>query len=430
MSKYRQFIFESYEFDPQAKVLEFTYGLDDALVFSEKYRFDFDFTDYEEAVFDRAVQTLFFLAGTSYYKTYLPPEIVVKSGQIDAKAAAFLSQVYQKGLGEFFYVNKMDPTTLVVFPINSEALATLNVKNTPAGMLVGLGGGKDSLVSVELLRSQNQDVMTWSLNHRPQLTALVQRIGLPHAWVERSIDPQVVELNKQDAYNGHIPLSAILAAMGIVVAVLSGRRDVVVSNESSASEPNLHYRGADINHQYSKSLEFERLFQDYLSSQFGSTFRYYSLLRPFTEVKVAEIFAKVAFEKYKDVFSSCNRAYVFASDHMSWCGECPKCAFVFLAMTPFIDRKKLESLWGGKNLLLDPKLEPTYRQLLGVEGDKPLECVGEIKEARSAMDLAKQLYPELEKYKYEIPANYDFRAFSPHSMPSEVYKILERSIKP
>src|SRR6185436_12907069 len=111
-------------------------------------------------------------------------------------------EVYQKGLGEFFYVNKMDPATAVKFPVNSADLPALSVNPRGSGLLVGLGGGKDSLVSVELLRRQNQDIITWSLNHRPQLTPLVERVGLPHAWVERSIDPQVMELNKQDAYNG------------------------------------------------------------------------------------------------------------------------------------------------------------------------------------------------------------------------------------
>jgi hypothetical protein len=103
---------------------------------------------------------------------------------------------------------------------------------------------------------------------------------------------------------------------------------------------------------------------------------------------------------------------------------------VFLAMTPFIARGKLEALWGGKNLLLDPSLEPTYRQLLGIEGDKPLECVGEIKESRAAMRLAQQQYPELMKYEFELPEDYDFRALAPHSMPGEIAKLLFSGLPP
>jgi hypothetical protein len=199
-----------------------------------------------------------------------------------------------------------------------------------------------------------------------------------------------------------------------------------MSNEQSANEPTLHYRGVAINHQYSKSQEFERDYQQYLKHTLGDQNRYYSLLRPFSEIRIGELFAKNGFEKYKDVFSSCNRAFVHGSDHMSWCGECSKCAFVFLALTPFVERQKLEQLWGGKNLLLDPALEPTYRKLLGIEGDKPLDCVGDVKESRSAMREAFKIYPELaEKYHFDIPEDYDFRAEAVHEMPADVSPLLK-----
>lgn len=425
MNKYQQFIFEDYQFDRTTGELELHYTMDDALHFGEKYRFNFAYADYDEQALDRAIQALFFLAGVSYFKMYVPSEIVIKKGELDANMAAFFSKTYQRGLGEFWYVNHLDPHTPVTFPATTEQVDV--VKNaTGKGLLVAIGGGKDSLVSIELLR-ENQDITTWSLNHRPQLTPLVERIALPHAWVEREWDPQIMELNKQDAMNGHIPISGIFACVGVIVAVLTGKRDVVMSNEQSANEPTLHYQGVAINHQYSKSQEFERDFQAYLAHTFGDHIRYYSFLRPLSEVRISELFAKIGFEKYKDVFSSCNRAFIHGSDHMSWCGQCSKCAFVFLALTPFIDREKLEALWSGKNLLLDPSLVPTYKKLLGIEGDKPLDCVGDIKEARSAMREAFKQYPELEKtYQFEIPEDYDYRALASHEMPEEIYELFKK----
>jgi hypothetical protein len=428
MSKYRQFIFESYHFDPAAKLLELRYSMDGQLHFLESYRFDFDYTPYDQVLLDRAMQSLFFLAGVSYYKTYIPAEIVIKQGELDAAQAAFFSKTYQRGLGEFWYVNKLDPRTPVTFPLTTEHVAPAEGEPDGKGLLVALGGGKDSLVSVELLR-EHKDITTWSLNHRPQLTPLVERIGLPHAWVEREWDTQLLELNKQDALNGHIPISGIFACVGTVVAILSGKRDVVMSNEQSANEPTLRYQGVAINHQYSKSQEFEQDYQKYLQHTLGGHIRYYSFLRPLSEMRISEIFARVGFEKYKDVFSSCNRAFVHSSDHMSWCGECSKCAFVFMAMTPFIGRRELETLWGGKNLLLDPRLEPTYRKLLGIEGDKPLDCVGDIKESREAMHLAFRLYPELaKKYHFELPEDYDYRQEGSQEMPAELREILKTAL--
>jgi hypothetical protein len=426
--KYRQFIFESYFFEPETGELKLHYSLDGALHFTEEYRFDFSFVKYNSEVLDRAFQLLFFMAGVSYYKTYLPSEIVIKSGSIDSRMAEFLSKTYQKGLGEFFFVNNLDPITPTNFPAtSSEILNTLSVNGE--GLIVGLGGGKDSLVSVEILREQIDNLATWSLNHRSQLTSLVDRIGLPHFWVERQWDPKLKDLAAQGAYNGHVPISAIFACVGTIVAVLTGKRDVVTSNESSANEPTLTYQGVDINHQYSKSLEFEQDFQGLLLHLFGDGLRYYSFLRPLSELKIAELFASSSFEKYKDVFSSCNRAYVQSSDRMSWCGKCPKCAFTFLALTPFVEREKLETLWDRKNLLLDPSLEPTYRQLLGIEGNKPLECVGEIKESRAAMRLAQEQYSQLNKYSFDLPESYSWRNLSQQSMPEEIYDILQASLK-
>jgi hypothetical protein len=424
-SKYRQFIFEDYVFDADARALRLHYSFDGIIPFVETYRFDFDFEKYDQSLLDRAIQNLFFLAGVSYFKTYLAPQLVVKKGQLDAASAAFYGKTYQRGLGEFFYVNKLDPRTPITFPATVEQLEPVTPNEHIDGMLIGIGGGKDSLVSVELLTNKAHNLATWSMDHQTQLTPLIERIGLPHFWVDREWDRTLLEHNKQGAYNGHVPISAIIAAVGTVVAILSGRRDVVVSNEQSANEPTLHYEGVDINHQYSKSQEFERDYQTLLKNILGEHVRYYSLLRPLSEVRIAELFARVGFDTYRDVFSSCNRAFTHDSNHMFWDGTCPKCAFVFLALTPFVTPEKLEALFSGKNLLKDPSLEPTYRQLLGIEGDKPLECVGEVKESRAAMRLAAQIHPELnQKYQFEIPEDYNYKTLGSHEMPAEIYDLV------
>ena len=428
MSKYRQFIFESYTFDAATGRLELHYSMDGTLHFTEKYRFDFPFAEYDPALLDCALQALFFMAGVSYYKTYIPPEIVVKQGSLDAEQAAFFSKTYQRGMGEFWYVNQLDPRTAVTIPATTDKTEPLAAAATGGGLLVALGGGKDSLVSVELLRKE-YDITTWSLNHKAQLQPLVDKIGLPHAWVEREWDTVLLDLNKQDALNGHIPISGIFACVGAIVAILTGKRDAVMSNEQSANDPTLHYQGVAINHQYSKSQEFERDFQAFLRHTVGEHIRYYSFLRPLSEVRIAEIFSHVGFEKYKDVFSSCNRAFVHGATHLSWCGECSKCAFVFLALTPFVARADLEKMW-GKNLLLEPAQEINYRKLLGIEGDKPLDCVGDVKESRAAMRLAFQQYPELaEKYHFDLPADYDYKTEATHEMPPELYAVLRAALQ-
>ena len=427
MSKtFSDFVFRGYHFDKESKTLKLNYSFDEELKFTEEFRFDFPFITYNTEALDRACQTLFFLAGVSYYKAYRTDNIRIDHGKLDKAGAAFFAEVYQRGLGEYFYVNKLDPQTEIPFVANAPDLRPIHIESGGSvnrGAIIGLGGGKDSLVTVELLRSQPH-IATWSLGHRKQMEPLVRAIDLPHLWVERTIDPLIIELNNQDALNGHIPISAIFSAVGTIVAILSGHRDNVVSNENSSNEPTLHYNGEDINHQYSKSLDYEVLYQKYLDHLFGEGSRYYSFLRPFSEIRIAQMFSELGYEKYKHVFSSCNRAYVQSSNKMSWCGQCSKCAFVFLALTPFIERRELEKLW-HKNLLLDPTLVTTYENLLGIDGEKPLDCVGEIKESREAMRLAQEQYKGL-AYEFDIPKGYSYKTIAPHSMPEDVYALLDR----
>ena len=186
----------------------------------------------------------------------------------------------------------------------------------------------------------------------------------------------------------------------------------MVSNEQSANEPTLVYYGVAINHQHSKSQEFERGYQALLQHSFGDSLRYYSLLRPLSELRIAELFAP-HFDTYRDVFSSCNTAFRHGN-----------------VFTPFVDRRRLEALFSGKNLLLDPALRTTYKQLLGIEGDKPLDCVGEVRESRVAMQLAQEQYPELGMYEFELDEMYNFRAVMSHEIPGEIWEIIGAMLQP
>src|SRR3989338_52888 len=172
MRPYQSFIFKDYVFDQSTKELVLTYSLDDQITFNEKYRFNFEFDPIGNLeALDRAIQSLFFVAGVSYYKTYLPPKIEVPKGKVDKESANFFADTYQKGLGEFFFVNQLDPKSSVSFPVNSELVEPSEIEKGE-GLLVGIGGGKDSLLSVELLRNQPK-VATWSLDHRDQLEPLI-----------------------------------------------------------------------------------------------------------------------------------------------------------------------------------------------------------------------------------------------------------------
>ena len=420
----KEFIFKSYYFDQDNKELRLNYSIDNSINFTEKFVFDFPYKEnLNLEALDRAFQGLFFIAGVSYYKTYLPSNIKISAGQLSREDSDFFSRTYTKGLGELFLINKISPIPKISFSFETNSKPEINLDNYfEKGYLVGLGGGKDSIVTAELLRDTGK-AYTWSLNHGAKLAPLVKELGLGHFQVNRIMDPLLVKLNNEGVLNGHIPISAIIAFTGLIVSTLTGISDVVVSNENAANEANTIYEGMEINHQYSKSLTFETDYQHYIKRNFGTKTAFYSSLRPYSEMVISKYFSNF-FDKYKNSFSSCNRAFTSESENIYWCGKCPKCCFTFLILTPYVKRQELETLW-GKNLLLDNSLELTYREMLGISGIKPLDCVGEIAETRYAMKIAQEKYPELlDKFDFDLNS-FTINHTSNHSMPEDVLKITK-----
>ena len=250
--------------------------------------------------------------------------------------------------------------------------------------LVPIGGGKDSLVSVEMLKAAGEDATAVWVGNSPLIAACAARTGLPMLNIGRELSPLLFEYNRAGAWNGHIPVTAINSAILIVAAVLYGFDAIAFSNERSASSATLEYNGQPVNHQWSKSWEFERAFHALIKADVDPSLDYFSLLRPLSELAVAERFARTT--RYDDVFSSCNRNFRILGPRPAdrWCGQCPKCHFVFLALAPFMPKPRLLAIF-GRNLLDDIDLAPAFDALMEYRNHKPFECVGEGAESRAAM---------------------------------------------
>jgi hypothetical protein len=426
-SKYQKFIFEGYNFNKQAKVLSLRYSYDGQLKFEEQYKLDFDFTpNYSQKALEAALFGLFIMAGISYFKAYLAPEIVIKPDSLNEGQADFFNVVYQNGLGEFLYKNQLDPGLVASFPFNREGDNQPVEVNELSGNLLPVGGGKDSLVSAAILEVADEEFTTLRVNSNEWVDRQLELISHPVIKIKRAIAPKLIELNHKDALNGHVPPTAILSFLFVVCAVLTSKKTIILSNEASANQGSTTYKGLNINHQYSKSLEFELSFQKYLKEFISPSLEYFSLLRPLSELRIAELFIKCCFEKYKYAFSSCNQNFKLGSNpqKVHWCGKCAKCASVFGLLAPFTNKPRLIDLF-NKNLFLDAKLKGTFNELLGIEGIKPFDCVGDIDEMRQALNLVKQSndWPELRDW--NIPkAELDYRSNETHAMPKRFSNML------
>lgn len=400
-TKFKQFIFHDYRFDSQTGILELEYSLDNEIIFIEELVFppaELQ-ANIDQELLERALFNLFLAAGISYWKTYCPKEIIISDAApngrlvLQSNQAQFWNIIYTKGLGEFYYKNQIDFCGLVHFPFSSDSTDNFRLQRknkTKKRVLIPFGGGKDSAVVAKLIKQSAKEFSLFTLRDFPVVNEFAKHIGGEHIVVYRKLAGELLRLQRNDdCYTGHVPITAIISFLAVVICILYGYDDIVYSNEYTASMGNLKYLGIDINHQWSKSFEAEQLIADYIKKNISSHIRYFSLLRPFTELKIAEVFSQC--KKYFSYFSSCNSNFFFGQEtsEINWCCNCSKCLFVFIMLAPWLCEKELIGIF-GKNLFEDETQVEKLKNLLGIGNGKPFECVGTPKEVQAAMILSLQ----------------------------------------
>ena len=408
--QYPRFAYRGYEIEENDSCLKITYrfetlGLSE---FAPVWVFPKAEGDCRRWSEDRLMQDMIFSLGmvelVSYWKIACPPIVTVEAGWLNQDQIDWWKDLYFNGLGEFFYVNgieEADPNHFMnircagrckerhaawgaeidgngkaagISAVNSDSLAS-------GGVLVPIGGGKDSAVTLELLRLAGKSIYAYIINPRGATIHTTEVAGLDAAHVisaKRTLDPNMLELNRQGYLNGHTPFSALVAFSGIIAARMHGLSMVALSNESSANESTV--QGSTVNHQYSKSFKFEEDFHYYQTTYLRGSAYYFSLLRPLSEFQIARYFAGQ--KQYHGIFRSCNAG----SRTDSWCGHCPKCLFVYLILSPFLKPQEVRDIF-GRNMLDDWDMKETLDQLIGIEEEKPFECVGSRDEINTAIVL-------------------------------------------
>ncbi|MBX3724730.1 MAG: endonuclease domain-containing protein [Xanthomonadales bacterium] len=378
-----RFQFRRVEWDADAGQARLVYGFDDGVDLVERIGFPDAPAPAHPDAFARALRLLHLVAGVSYFKAAVPPVIEVHGAAPAPGLADLLESVYTDGLAEFAWRNGIDLRGRVRFPRGDQA-GPAPALHLPRSSLVAIGGGKDSLVSIELLRAAGEAMTLVHVGDSPLIAAVAERTGLPVLNIHRSLAPELFEYNRRGALNGHIPVTAINSAVLVAAAVLYGHDAVVFSNEASASSATLQAGDRVVNHQWSKGIGFERAFAAEVRAGIAADLDYFSLLRPLTELAITRQFARLT--RYHAHFSSCNRNFRLLGDkpRERWCGLCPKCHFVFLALAPFLPKPALVGIF-GRNLLDDPALAGDFDALLEWQRHKPFECVGEAAESRAAL---------------------------------------------
>jgi hypothetical protein len=431
----------SYSLTDSELRISFEFNLADKHIFRPEVKIPLPGHTDRDILSDSLIRKLIFNLGMveliSYWKAACPPRVIVRAGKLKSGQQEWWKKLYLNGMGEFFYQNGITPGFDFISIIADKPEGESGPEPfIGTGTLVPVGGGKDSVVSLELL-SELEACRPFVINPRDASMESIRNTGYMDEdaiLVSRSIDPLLIELNGKGYLNGHTPFSAMLAFNSLLISCIYGLSEIALSNESSANEPTIP--GTNINHQYSKSVEFENDFRSYVSEYLCQGINYYSFLRPLNELQISGLFS--TFPAHFKSFKSCN----VGSKTDSWCCHCPKCLFTYIMLSVFLSEDVLSSIF-GKDLLADESLVPVFDQLTGMADEKPFECVGTINEVNIAVRRIIQKsdadeLPSLLKHYIKQSGTYEnvpedlkmlLSDFGPHNIPSEAkVEFLKKKI--
>ena len=398
--EYKTFIFKDYKITDNSESINITYYfvIPNLAHFEPKIKIlkkNMNLKDINNDYINNLVFHIGLVELISYWKCTCSPNVLIKCGNLNNEQINWFKKLYFYGLGELFYTNNIK-TNINDF-MNIKCECSENTKNNNYneyisnfdfnGYIIPIGGGKDSVVTLETLKaSQDDNNFALIINPKPVTLECAKIAGFKHnniIEVTRKIDDELIKLNKQGYINGHTPFSSMLAFLSYFIGFLTGKKYIALSNESSANESNVV--GEKINHQYSKSFEFENDFEYYCKKYLFAPIKYFSFLRPLNELQIAMLFSK--HEKYHNIFKSCNVGSKGAT--WIWCCNCPKCLFVYTILSPFLYKDKLVNIF--KTDMFEKKdLLNTFIELTGYGKTKPFECVGTFDEVKFA--ITKTIY--------------------------------------
>ena len=388
--KYPNFIYDSYEilYEEDYIKLVFHFEIEGLTKFNPYYIIDKKYIK-NENINNDLLEYLVFHIGLieliSYFKCTCSPNVIIKAGYINEEQISWFKKLYYYGLGEMLYTNGISVSldNLMNIECLSNKNYTFDSKYEGIGNLIPVGGGKDSNVTLEIMKGEHDINTIVIMNPKDVQLECAKIAGYNSDSIftyKRVLDKNLLDLNDKGFLNGHTPFSSLVAFTTYLCAYLQNKKYIILSNEASANEPTII--GTKINHQYSKTYEFENDFNNYTNKFFGINIKYFSLLRCLSEFQIGMLFSH--YKKYHNIFKSCNIGS--KNNPWNWCCNCAKCMFIYVILSPFLYKEELINIF-GEDLFEKKELLNTLLELSWQSSNKPFECVGTYKEVRYALSL-------------------------------------------
>lgn len=388
--EYEEFHFNKYIIneDNEAIYLEYEFEIPKLTKFNPKLKIlkkNLSFKDINNNYVKNLVFHIGLIELISYWKSTCSPKIIIKCGYLCEEQINWFKKLYFNGLGELFYKNNIKTNindfVNIICTSNTKIVEKEKINDNYDGYIIPIGGGKDSIVTLETLKTDKNNDYCLIINPKNVTLECAKVSGFENdniVEIYRNIDKNLIDLNNKGFINGHTPFSSLLAFLSYFVAYLLSKKYIALSNENSANESNVI--GTNINHQYSKSFEFECDFLEYTNKYLKTPIKYFSFLRPLNELQIAKIFSKK--EKYHNIFKSCNIGS--KEKEWKWCCKCAKCLFSYIILSPYLYKEKLIKIF-GEDLFENTSLLNTFIELTGNGNTKPFDCVGTFEEANFAI---------------------------------------------
>ena len=342
--KYPDFIYKSFSYNIDDNLnIDYIYEIPGLEVFNHKIIIPGEYIkkSYDKDYLEYLIFNIGLIEAISYLKCTCSRNVIIDAGFINDDGIRFFKKLYFKGLGELLYRNNIDISFDELFEFkcrcNEEKLP--QNKYTGSGNLICVGGGKDSCVSLELLKNEKNNSCL-IINPKDVNVECCRVAGYSDDQiikVHRVLDNKIIDLNNKGFLNGHIPFSSVVAFISYLVAYLNGKSNIGLS-----------------------------------------------------EFNIARLFSH--YKKYHKVFKSCNEGS--KKNPWEWCCNCPKCLFIYIILSPFLDREELISIFGD-DLYNREDLLNVFKEIIGYSENKPFDCVGTYEEARYAISLVINKLDEL-----------------------------------
>ncbi len=423
--KASSFTFDSYKINARRSTISFTYRVQfqngKVTTYTDRLMFPNVPSDSWQKVpaevLEPTLQALLLMIGINYWCIFPTPNIHIEGFALTKEQAQFWDSLYLNGLAEFFYDMQMDFRDLIAFPYDDSLTLSASTRfERPKRTLLLNGAGKDSILSAELLKASNTPFDFFAFAPTPAHKTIGKLVGAKTISVTRRRDSKLNTILERPGVSNAYPSVSTFTFIATLLAELLGYNSIVFSNERSADFGNLTYLGLPVNHQWCKSSEAEKLINDYIHKYITPDISTSSLLREYSELEIVRRF--VQYPQYLHYFTSCNTYFWLPHVwqlmyHKSfWCNRCPKCVFLFASFAAFLPKEEMISIFRA-NLYNKRRLLPLVRRILGTEGFKPLDCVGEPEEMIFAMHRASLRgeytgEPAMQTFEELFPASYDF----------------------